>query len=282
MTKAERRKRRILKTVAIFPTLLTLGNAFCGFTAIILVSIPDAQHRFVWAAWLLFVAMIFDALDGRVARMTGTAGEFGGQLDSLADAITFGLCPAYLAWQLVILNDPHPQALGPHSLRLVFGSGLFLACAMIRLARFNVENDPDPESHEVFAGLPTPAAGGLIAALIILAQVKAHSPETGGLDQGRLLVDILPFVTLALAVLMVSRFPYPHIAQRFFSPNQPFIVLVAIVVVLPAAAILAREYALSAFLGAYALTGPILWIRKRLKKKSDPDNAEEETDEPLF
>ncbi len=166
------RRRAYIRSIYFLPSLATLGNAVCGFGAMYVATLdvspavasPDdltnwfARHHFVVAAYLIFFAMVFDALDGRLARMARHTTDFGGQLDSLADVISFGAAPAFLALQ--VFKSAHPD-LAPVMSRLVWAIGaLFMSCAAIRLARFNVSNEHGEQHHFSFLGLPSPGAGG--------------------------------------------------------------------------------------------------------------------------
>lgn len=136
--------------VALLPSLFTLANLFCGWSCVVYAMRGDLET----AAPFIGVAMVLDMLDGRIARMTGTASEFGVQLDSLADVVSFGLAPAVLAyaWGLAPLG------------RLGWAVGfLFVTAAALRLARFNIQKNTD---KRYFVGLASPAAGALIAATV--------------------------------------------------------------------------------------------------------------------
>ena len=150
-------------TLSVLPTLLTLGNGVCGLAAIAVamsVNLPwDHETKLLVAGSLIFAGMLFDALDGSAARMTGQESRFGAELDSLCDAVTFGTAPAVIVWRYA-----DGQAI---PLKLSWAIGvLFALCVLIRLARFNVETDED-DTHEGFDGLPSPAAAGTIAAFAI-------------------------------------------------------------------------------------------------------------------
>src|ERR1043165_4377182 len=131
-----------VKKIAILPALLTLGNGICGFVAIIFaskISDQSGHHddmNFVWAGWFILFGMVFDLLDGYVARLTKTASDFGGELDSLWDIVTFGATPAFL---LLKLGPGWAPSMFMHQ---VLGgiAALYFACTALRLARFNVEN----------------------------------------------------------------------------------------------------------------------------------------------
>ncbi|MEM8669577.1 MAG: CDP-diacylglycerol--serine O-phosphatidyltransferase [Planctomycetota bacterium] len=214
--KGRRRRRRL--TLAVLPTLLTLGNGVCGLAAIAVamsVNLPwDDPTKLTVAGALIFGGMLFDALDGSAARMTGQESRFGAELDSLCDAITFGTAPAVIVWRYedgVTL----PQ-------KITWGIGvLFALCVLIRLARFNVETGED-DSHEAFDGLPSPAAAGTIAAFAIAipelaGYASAGYPETVqwlALQMQAASQYFIAGLTLSLAYLMVSRFQYPHVFQQ--------------------------------------------------------------------
>jgi CDP-diacylglycerol---serine O-phosphatidyltransferase len=174
------------------------------------------------AGLLIFGGMLFDALDGSAARMTGQSSEFGAQLDSLCDAITFGAAPAVIVWRF--------SDVLPHRLSWAIGV-IFALCVLIRLARFNVETSED-DSHEGFEGLPSPAAAGTIASFAIaMPRLEAFTHE-GFRDSIRVSAEVglaifeylVPAVAIVLAYLMVSRFTYPHVVSQWMrgrrSPNQ--------------------------------------------------------------
>ena len=211
-----RRKRRL--TLAVLPTMLTLGNGVCGLAAIsVAMSVatgwPDDQKLFA-AGILIFFGMLFDALDGSAARMTGQESQFGAELDSLCDAITFGTAPAVIVWRI---SDVLPQ-------RWTWAIGvLFALCVLIRLARFNVETTED-DSHEGFDGLPSPAAAGTLAAFAIaMPELSSVAADPDYPDLIRAVAAqvmaashyFIPILALALAYLMVSRFQYPHVVQQW-------------------------------------------------------------------
>jgi CDP-diacylglycerol---serine O-phosphatidyltransferase len=214
--------------IAILPTLLTLGNGICGYVAITYASkvMPTEKpesidHYFAMAGWFIIFAMLFDLLDGYVARRTRTASKFGGELDSLCDAISFGVAPAFLALKL----GPGWESVFLH--RLLAGiTALYLACTVLRLARFNVDNNPDPAFHKRFRGLPSPAAAGCLSSLAICrgefpAQLTIYFNDTLSLEAARhgvaSAIEILaPVGALLVALLMVSNVAYPHASSRLF------------------------------------------------------------------
>lgn len=168
----------------------------CGFVSILCVL----NQRLETAAWLIVVAMALDAIDGRLARMMKCESKTGAQLDSMADLVTFGIAPAILMIK-TCANSP---------VFLLWGIGLFfMVCAALRLARFNVEKEKGENipSH-FFMGLPTTLSGGTIAQLVVLnqfLQIKFAS---------EMVAILLPFITFALGVLMVSKVPFFNITTK--------------------------------------------------------------------
>jgi CDP-diacylglycerol--serine O-phosphatidyltransferase len=222
-----------VKKIAVLPTLLTLGNGVCGFVAITFASKIDIERpsaltdvtNFMWAGWFILFAMVFDMLDGYVARLSKTASEFGGELDSLCDVVSFGVAPAFLLLKLGPGWEPHAVF---H--QVVAGiAALYFACTALRLARFNVQNDTDPAAHKRFRGLPSPGAAGCIAALAVVRGQLTN--ELVGwwreidVDQARNLIDrsveiAAPACALMIALLMVSNVPYPHATGKIFQGKK--------------------------------------------------------------
>ncbi len=242
-----------MREVIALPNLLTLANAFCGLLAlskgIDALALDPSSALFYTkmeaATWLIFLGMVFDMLDGKVARWTGGSSAFGAQLDSFADALTFGCAPALLAKMLIEHEGP---LLGYHGNPRVhfLCAAAFSLMAILRLVRFNLENEPDEDAHQSFKGLPSPAAAGAVASAILLFLV-ARKPElemdsgtptplghflhmARGLDFSLpwwflpALAGLLPL----LGFLMVSRVRYTHIASAL-TRRGPFIALVSLV-----------------------------------------------------
>jgi len=214
---------------AVLPTMLTLGNAVCGFGAITFAAKvgPTATYgnELFIAGLLIFAAMICDMLDGSAARWTNQVSDFGGQLDSLCDAISFGIAPAFLMIQFTNHSNIKYQAFQPifsYPDRLLWViSALFLICALLRLARFNVETDEE-DAHDSFSGLPSPAAAGLVASFpIALSGLRGLARETESQEIAVWLIPAaiisLPLFTFVVACLMVSRIRYPHVFTKLFS-----------------------------------------------------------------
>ncbi|WP_149498364.1 CDP-alcohol phosphatidyltransferase family protein [Roseiconus lacunae] len=215
----QKRRRRRKLMLAVLPTMLTLGNGMCGLGAIaVAVSGPELawplEQKLFASGLLIFGGMLFDALDGSAARMTGQETEFGGQLDSLCDAVTFGTAPAVIIWRI---SDALPQ-------RFLWACGvLFTLCVLIRLARFNVETDED-DTHETFEGLPSPAAAGTLAAFALampelksIAEEASYNENLTWIAEKALIAShyVIPTLAGVLAYLMVSRFQYPHLVAQY-------------------------------------------------------------------
>src|SRR3954447_5614259 len=173
-------RRAYIRSVYFLPSMATLGNAVCGFGAMYVAAFDStnvgndpwakwfATPKFLAAAYMIFLAMVFDALDGRLARFTRHTTDFGGQLDSLADVVSFGAAPAFIA--LLLFKNEGPFVPFVVS-RLIWGMGaVYFACAAIRLARFNVSNEHGEQHHYSFLGLPSPGAAGAVVAFILMQQ----------------------------------------------------------------------------------------------------------------
>src|ERR671934_2768864 len=160
-TKAMRRRRwqelreKRSRGIFLLPSLLTTGNLFCGFFAMLLTM----DDRYTEAAAAIFVAMVMDLLDGRVARLMKATSQFGVEFDSLADVVSFCVAPAFLIYSF---------ALHPLGRAAWFGAFLFVVCGALRLARFNVQTGTT--DRRFFVGLSTPAAAGVAASTVILLQ----------------------------------------------------------------------------------------------------------------
>ncbi len=250
---------RRLRSVALLPALITLGNGVCGMTAILRIGMGLASHEtrhFTTAAWLILAAMIFDALDGFVARLTKTTSGFGAQLDSLCDLLTFGVAPGFLVFAASreILNLSSAWERPVQAVCV-----LYAMCALIRLARFTVETTADESSHREFAGLPSPAAAGVVASAVLPFRML---PPIAG----EIITSALPFLALAAGILMVSRIRYAHVINRLLRGRRPFVTLieVALVAVL---VVIFREFAFFLAFFLYAAVGPLLGVKRRLFRK---------------
>jgi CDP-diacylglycerol--serine O-phosphatidyltransferase len=230
------------KMFAVLPTMLTLGNAVCGFGAITFAAKVGLQPfgwgrndtQCLWiAAMLVFLAMVFDMLDGRAARWAKQTSQFGAELDSLCDAISFGVAPAFI---LIKFASEVQEDMPMIAARLLWAIAvLFVVCAILRLARFNVETDEE-DTHEFFSGLPSPAAAGTVVSFMIAypeiqdwARASGAGPtawwvqltHTLGLYLLPALQFVVPLVALACACLMVSRLRYSHVFNQWFRGRRP-------------------------------------------------------------
>jgi CDP-diacylglycerol--serine O-phosphatidyltransferase len=271
-------RRAYIRSVYFLPSMATLGNAICGFGAMYVAAFDLANvgidpwakwlllHKFVAAAYLIFVSMIFDALDGRLARFTRHTTDFGGQLDSLADVVSFGAAPAFLA--LLLFKNEGPTL--PFAItRFIWAIGaLYFSCAAIRLARFNVSNEHGEQHHFSFLGLPSPGAAAAVAGLVLMQQDLRHDFGTSwALTLSNVCIYLLPFVVLFTGLLMVSGIRYPHVVNRWLRGRRslPRLMLGVVAVLL---AIVAHRYVLGVGCLIYALYGPLMLTYLRVRRQA--------------
>ena len=283
-------RRAYVRSVYFLPSLATLGNAVCGFGAMYVAAMaatalhsdmgplvyrdPLAKwlgiHPFAAAAYLIFLAMIFDALDGRLARFTRHTTDFGGQLDSLADVVSFGAAPAFIALQVFKLQGPEVWL--PVS-RLVWAIGaIYFSCAALRLARFNVSNEHGEQHHYSFLGLPSPGAGGAVAAFILMQQdLRSNRFDT----LSDLCIWLLPIIVLGTGLLMVSGIRYPHLVNRYLRGKRSLARLL-LVLGLILLLVVWHQYTLGLGALAYALWGPVSWayVKFRPRPTQEPPLGE--------
>ncbi|MHC4213943.1 MAG: CDP-alcohol phosphatidyltransferase family protein [Planctomycetota bacterium] len=285
-------KKHRLKYITILPSLVTILNGVCGFTAIVFAtkgSIPGAEYLssdgqgalvvlgqrtyLAAAGYLIFLAMFADMLDGRLARMSQSTSSFGGQLDSLCDMISFGVAPAFLMLKILEYKLAgfleYNSALSSFLNRFVWlAAAAYISCAAIRLARFNVENEEDESAHMSFAGLPTPAAAGVVASLIIFQQetmVELYSHNKSlYLVLENIIIYALPFVVLGLSVLMISRIRYAHVLNQNLKGKKPFGLLIRALILLGLLYLL-RQTALVVIFCGFALGGFVKWLYYKVK-----------------
>ena len=260
------RKRRRLKYIAVLPTAVTLINAFCGFLSIVYASRgpgifleislirKSSISFFAMSGYFILFAMIADMLDGQVARWSGTSSSFGGQLDSLSDVVSFGIAPAFLMLKIMEshfgLETTVRKFFFPVSLWkafpnvntqlaqfagswILFTAIFYVLCAIIRLARFNVENDIDITHHQTFVGLPSPAAAGVVVSLVIfqehfLGSIASRLPEISS-SLFDLTSWLLPITVLLGGILMVTRIRYPHLANRLLRRKKSFVSVLLVI-----------------------------------------------------
>jgi CDP-diacylglycerol--serine O-phosphatidyltransferase len=276
--------RHRLIGISLLPAAATLGNLLCGFAAIFccLLSMraeyaeffavqPRVFHERLEAlfpthiaagAYLIVLAMFFDALDGRLARMTRRTSEFGAQLDSISDIVSFGVAPAALL--VTLLLRPATDATGgePDASRLQVRLGMicaliYLSCAAIRLARFNAENVKGAAAQHAFSGLPTPGAAASVVALLALHE---HLRDIGfdlwGVDWTSVSRWLVAGTAFFVGLLMVSRLDYVHVFNVYVRRRHPPTHLVGLVLIIGLAWI-SFELLLVMLAFAYVLSGLI-------------------------
>lgn len=262
--------------------MFTLGNLVCGFYAIVVASqidkpgsppskfeSPDLEH-IVQAAILIFAAMLFDALDGHVARLARSSSDFGAQLDSLCDLVSFGVAPAFLLVKMCPRFEfAHPDAVW------IIAAG-FACCAALRLARFNVETDEEEHLH--FSGLPSPGAAGAIAGFAIMFYTlagKAGLPEPQYAEHiYKVLQSVLPFFAVFVSLLMVSRIRYPHATNQLFRGQKSFAHVVKLIFAAVAVMVI-RGYAVPIVFCFFVFSGPVRYVWGRVVQRRQEE-------EPIF
>jgi len=265
--------------IYFLPNLMTAGNLFCGFVAVIhciqarlaettvggyLGHTPAEHYRS--AVWFILGAAAFDTLDGRLARMGGRESLFGAEFDSLADVISFGIAPALMMFFLILSPTQGYEVFRNIGWFLGF---VYLLCAAIRLARFNVITNPllHRDKHDMtkdFVGLPVPAAAATVAALVLFLLYLAENDKS--LQRWAL---ALPPLMGLIAILMVSTIRYPsgkHVDLQTKTRLTPFVVLMVFI----AAVVLFKEVALLCATLGYIFFGLIRHLRRRQRLKAAP------------
>ena len=237
------------KGIYLLPNLLTTACLFSGFYAVVAAIDKHFDH----AGMAVFAAMIFDTLDGRIARLTRTETFFGKEYDSLADMVAFGLAPAIVAYQWGVVRIAE---FGHHWGRFGWLACFFYAvAAALRLARFNARAAVADKRY--FEGLPSPSAAAIVAAFVWFVS-DWHEPGLTGL--------IAAFaVTASAGALMVSRFSYPSFKQLNLDRRIRFVYMLLVPLVFVLIAIDPPTMLLSMF-GTYALSAPLLWVGRRLRR----------------
>lgn len=227
-----------MRKIYIVPNVVTTANMFCGFYSVVL----SAQGQFLPAAWAIVAAAVFDMLDGRIARLARATSQFGVEYDSLSDLISFGMAPAFLAYQ---------WALTPFGRLGWLIAFLFLACSGLRLARFNVNTAVIPKSH--FQGVPTPMSANMISTFVIFNHSTGF-PGANALIKREALVLML---ALALSVLMVSTMRFPSFKELNWRSRSSFGYLLIAVLMLVLVAV--KPEVTLFLLGATYLTLSLVW-----------------------
>jgi len=246
-----------LRKIALLPHIFTTGNLFAGFFALV----SALSGKITVASWAIFVAMICDVLDGRLARLTSSATRFGMEYDSLCDMVSFGVAPGLLAYEF---------ALKPYGRYGWLAAFIYVACTALRLARFNVE---EPGVKAYFKGLPSPAAAGLVAATVIfLNQVGAVFPVKH--------VALVLMIYL-VSFLMISPLPYPSFKVLRFRESQLTYLLPALIL---AFAVVAAEPRITLFIvfALYASWPPLKILALRLVRLLSPGWRRSSEAEPRF
>jgi CDP-diacylglycerol---serine O-phosphatidyltransferase len=277
--------RRPRRAAYALPTLFTAGNVFLGFYAMMeafrgaILNAPapaSASGHFRAAAIAIGVAVFLDGLDGRIARMTKTVSDFGREMDSLADVISFGMAPAALAyaWGVEFAGTPPAPITLDHLHRAgYFFAFLFLLCGAIRLARFNVQVNPVPKNpgrvgRKYFVGMPIPAAAGMVASVVYAF-----------VDQGPLQWWVFSALWLALLALlcflMVSTWRYPSFKDlSLLRPRSPLTYL-PVIVLLYLIWDLSQPVLLAMSI-AYVLSGIIIRAGGIVRRKLNPPHRQPE------
>jgi len=297
-----RTHRRRLRSLAFVPTLITLGNLLCGFAAIhfglramydLGAGVSPGQtitlHKQALenmlpsflsiGASLVILGMILDCFDGLIARVTRSTTNFGGQLDSLADVVTFGVAPATLMVAFMtkeLAGDSIvPSPISGHALgRLTWVSAaVYVAFTAVRLARYNVEHAKADFDHRVFRGLPSPGAAAIMVALILIQD------QPLGAVLRRAIVSATPFIAMGIAFLMVSRIPYRRFHRAYLLGRQPFGQFLIVMLVVAVFLAFKAETFLVLVLW-YGLSGPLFYLIRLLRDRIRPDHAVAVTSKP--
>ncbi|WP_415890084.1 CDP-diacylglycerol--serine O-phosphatidyltransferase [Neptuniibacter sp. SY11_33] len=229
--------------IYLLPNLFTTGALFSGFYAIV----ASMNGHFENAAIAIFVSMVLDGLDGRVARMTNTSSAFGAEYDSLADMVSFGVAPSLVVFSWV-LDDIGKLGW--------FAAFIYVAGAALRLARFNTQIGSTDKRY--FIGLPSPAAAAAVAGLVWAATEYE-------IDGSAYVYLIAAFVAL-VGVLMVSNVLYYSFKDVSLKEKVPFLILAGIVLAVGIISISPPAFLWILFL-AYAVSGPLLWVMRKTKQK---------------
>ncbi|MGA3170793.1 MAG: CDP-diacylglycerol--serine O-phosphatidyltransferase [Chthoniobacteraceae bacterium] len=258
--------------IYLLPNLMTAGNLLCGFVAVLkivegalLQSVDPklAAQRFELAILLILTACIFDALDGRLARLGGHESSFGREFDSLADIVSFGVAPALMVYKVVLIEFP--------TLGWIVAS-LYLLCGAMRLARFNclAASNPEAASKE-FRGFPIPAAAGLTASLTLFMLWLAESERQLGRWKW-----LLPTLLIFLSFMMFSRFQYPSFKGLNWRTTRSVPRFVAIVLLL-GFTLLNYQWMPAVLFLAYLLYGFLRpFLSLRMQREIEEEILEEE------
>ncbi|HXV75452.1 MAG TPA: CDP-diacylglycerol--serine O-phosphatidyltransferase [Candidatus Polarisedimenticolaceae bacterium] len=247
------RNGKFRRGIYLLPTLFTIGNLFCGFYAVVSAS----RGEFERAALMVIVAGVLDGLDGRIARMTRSTSAFGTQFDSLADLVSFGIAPAMLAYHWAL------APLGRIGWLVPF---LYLVCAAMRLARFNIK--VASSDKRFFAGLPSPGSAGALASLVF-----AFPAPPGGTG----LVVAVAVLVGTLGLLMLSTFRYRSFKDLDLAHRRSYLVILPLAAMLVAVAIQPKG-ALLLFASVYLMSAPLGYLWGLLSAQPRRTRVEEVAD----
>jgi CDP-diacylglycerol---serine O-phosphatidyltransferase len=228
--------------VYILPNLFTTGSLFCGFYSIVACFNGD----FTKAAWAILFSTIFDLLDGKIARLSRSVSRFGMEYDSLSDVIAFGMAPGVMVYTWALI---------PFGRTGWLAAFLYVACAALRLARFNVQSGS--VETKSFQGMPTPAAGGLLATTVLMTAYA-------GWDGGNRHIPIL-LITFFLSFMMVSKVRYQSFKHFESSAKISFQLLVVTLCVL-VIIVAEPQVTLFTFFFLYAFSGPVMELMEQLRR----------------
>jgi CDP-diacylglycerol--serine O-phosphatidyltransferase len=226
---------------AIWPNLVTIGNLFCGFLSIVLVT----REKFVAAAWIIVVAAIFDGLDGAVARLVKTSSRFGAEIDSLADVVSFGVAPALLVYHVVL------DGLGEWGVILAF---LPVAGGALRLARYNIITANQPHSKK-FMGMPIPGSALILTSFFLYAHVDLE-----GRNALPIWFSLIPIVSL----LMISPITYSRMPIITFHGSLRSKIGSIALIVVTGLMIWDPPRTFFPLMMVYLFSGPVEWMLEHL------------------
>lgn len=259
------KKENVKKGIYIIPSLFTCANMALGIFSVF----SSIEGDFIQAAWFLIAALACDILDGRIARMTKTTSEFGMQLDSLSDLVSFGIAPAVMMYIMVL------KAMGNTGVAIAV---LFILCSALRLARFNVlahdshdsQSSRGGEIRKYFTGLPTPASAGVIISFVLSYQLLVPSESSPNFktipafaEFIQKFFEIMPVVMVVLSFLMVSNVPYLSFKKIKLSKVRTIELMVLLIVVIILIVVYPQNIIFLIFSG-YAASGLLLYLPKTI------------------
>jgi len=267
MEETQEKKRididKLKKTGAVvLPSIFTIANMAFGFFAILSAS----EGNYVLSAWFIMLSYVMDMLDGRVARLVHGESSFGVEIDSLSDWMSFGIAPAYLIYKFVLKDY------GLWGYPVAF---LYVLCGALRLARFNIKAHFGSSSKDFFQGLPIPGAAGILVSFVLAYSMLEGD---GGqrsiqavMNQMPFVYAAIPFIMIALALLMVSTAPYAAFKGDMVKPNsvKGILLITAIISMI----VIYPQDALFLFFSLYALSGVIYGIYRAFRNLTKAKEA---------